>query len=190
LSAGTDSLPKHIRAFIAVRIPRNVLEELGTIQQKLQLEFHDVSWTRPEAMHLTLQFLGNVESNRLESLTEILSAAARVQAVFKVELSALGSFNNRVLWVGIGRGAAELTSLAESMRSLAKDFGDHREERSFSAHVTLGRFRQRARGVELALQKISPPHFTAWSVDHVELIRSELSPRGSRYTTLASFNLS
>ncbi len=140
-------------------------------------------------MHLTLQFLANVKSERLAALSNALSAAVRAHASFELQLSTLGSFGNRVLWVGVARGADELSLLAETVRRAAKDFGSHEEDRAFNAHVTLGRFRQRGRGVVSVLRDFSPASFTPWQVNEVELIRSELSPKGSRYTTLASFHL-
>jgi len=189
LSASSESLPPKIRAFIAVRIPPAVLEQLATVQQQMKNEFRDVSWTRPEAMHLTLHFLGNVKSDRLALLADALLAAAHGLSSFELWLSKPGSFNNRVLWVGVGQGVNELTSLAEAMRGAAKNFGSQEEDRAFNAHVTLGRFRQRARGVDSVLQRIPAPSFTPWRVSSIELIRSELSSNGSRYTMLGSFNL-
>lgn len=190
MSAGHDKLPPHVRAFIAVRIPPAVLEQLAAVQRQMKNEFSDVSWTRMEAMHLTLHFLGNVKSDELALLADALSAAASAHSAFELQISQPGSFNNRVLWVGVGQGADELASLAEIVRRSARIFGNHEEDRAFNAHVTLGRFRHRARGVDSALQKIPTPSFTSWRVSSIELIRSELSPTGSRYTTLGRFNLS
>ena len=56
-----SDLPEKIRAFVAVRIPETVLAQLASVQQQLKGKFSDVSWTRAEAMHVTLQFLGNVD---------------------------------------------------------------------------------------------------------------------------------
>ena len=149
-----------------------------------------MSWSRPEAMHITLLFLGNIRSDDLPRLENALAAAVRAHAFFEIELSGLGSFNNRVLWAGVEKGSDELTTLANSVRAAAKHFGNHEEERAFNAHITLGRFRGRGRGVEAGLKRIPPPRFKPWRVDHVELIRSELSPKGSRYTPLGTVHLS
>jgi 2'-5' RNA ligase len=184
-----NELPKLVRAFIAVRIPERTLFQLAQVQEQLKAKFRDVSWTRPEAMHVTLQFLGNIESARLNELADAVSRATKTFPQFVLELSGLGSFGNRVLWVGLQQGAQPLTELAQAMHEVGKGFGHHEEERAFNAHVTLGRFRQRSQGVTATLRSITPPAFEPWRVQHVELIRSELSPRGSRYTTLATFPL-
>jgi 2'-5' RNA ligase len=189
LKISCESLPEKIRAFVAVRIPSNTLEQLAAVQERLKQQLENVSWTRAEAMHLTLRFLANVKSAKLPTLTNALRADVRTHKSFELQLVTLGSFSNRVLWVGVGRGGEELTALAETVRDAAKHFGSHEEERPFNAHVTLGRFRERGRGVSAVLKNFPPTLFTPWRVDHVALIRSELSPKGSRYTMLASFSL-
>jgi RNA 2',3'-cyclic 3'-phosphodiesterase len=182
-------LPEKIRAFVAVRIPDKVLAQLGSVQQQLKHEFQEVSWTRAEAMHLTLLFLGNIESARLPELIPALRDATRELNAFEIELSGIGSFGNRVLWVGLKRGAEQLTLLANSLRDAAKAFAAHEEKRPFNAHVTLGRFRRAARGVPRILAALPAPRFDSWHADHFDLIRSELSPKGARHTTLADFPL-
>jgi 2'-5' RNA ligase len=189
LNANMSDLPERIRAFIAVRIPEAVLAQLISAQDQLKRKFAGVSWTRAEAMHVTLQFLGNVESARLPELqTALRRATAQIQS-FDMELAGLGSFDNRVLWAGVIRGTEPLSGLAEAVRRATKGFGAHKEERAFSAHVTLGRFRRPGRGVAAALREIPAPAFGLWRVGEIELIRSELSPHGSRYTTLAIADL-
>jgi 2'-5' RNA ligase len=185
----SDELPERIRAFVAVRIPTPQLVQLTALQDELKRKFTDVSRTRPEAMHLTLQFLGNVESARLDQLKQALSDASREIRAFNLQFSAPGSFGDRVLWVGVAGDVGDLTHFAESIRAATKSFGSHEEERAFNAHVTLGRFRGRGRQVASTLRTIRVPVFTAWLMDEIELIRSELSPRGARYTTLAEFRL-
>ena len=174
---------------MAVRIPAGVIAQLISVQAQLKHEFHDVTWTRPEAMHLTLQFLGNVRASELPQLSKVLAATAKVHRSFKLGLVDAGSFGNRVLWVGAGQGATELKSLAEAVRAAAGPFAEHQEEREFNAHVTLGRFRERGCGVDAVLSKMTLAAFTPWHVEGLELIRSELSPKGSRYSTLIEWPL-
>ena len=182
----SSPLPETVRAFVAVRIPEAVLAQLVSVQQQLKRKFSDVSWTRAEAMHLTLQFLGNIKSARLPELQAALRQATKQIPSFEMELAGLGSFGNRVLWVGVSRGAESLTDLAEAVRRATKGLGTHEEERGFNAHVTLGRFRRPFRGGDVGLREFGAPHSGLWQVSAVALIRSELSPRGSRYATLAA----
>jgi 2'-5' RNA ligase len=184
-----SDLPATIRAFVAVRIPDDILAQLAAFQKQLKADFRSVSWTRPEAMHLTLQFLGNIQASHLPALSGGLKAATRAHPPFALQLAGAGVFGNRVLWVGVGAGAAPLKQLANAVRLAAKDFAAHEETRDFNAHVTLGRQREPERGAAAILRKAPAPDLRPWQVEDVELIRSELSPKGSRYTTLETFPL-
>lgn len=170
---------------MAVRIPDEVRAQLAEVQRQLKSELRDVAWTRPEAMHLTLQFLGNIESARVQELEWVLAGAARKHTPFELALGALGSFNDRVLWIGLERGSEPLQRLAEDVRIAAKEFSEHEENRTFNGHVTLGRCRRPVRRSGALLRNVRVPKFQPWTATGFELFRSELSPQGSRYTTLA-----
>ena len=184
-----SDLPEKIRAFIAVRIPDSVRAQIGGVQQQLKRELRDVSWTRPDAMHLTLQFLGNVESARLPELETALRGASGSVTPFELAVGRTGSFGDRVIWVGVELGEKSLQDLAECVRQTAQPFAQHEEARDFNGHVTLGRLRRPNRRIENALRQVLAPSFPKWTVREFELIRSELSPQGSRYTTLATIPL-
>lgn len=184
-----NGLPEQVRSFIAIAVPASVRADLVSLQRELKPTFRYVSWTRPEAMHLTLQFLGNIESACLPGLEIFLCAATHNLASFELALGRIGSFGNRVIWVGLERGAEPLHQLANAVASATRPFIARTEERACNPHVTLGRSRRPARGLAMVLRRFSMPQIPAWAVNHFELIRSELSPHGSRYTTLASFPL-
>jgi 2'-5' RNA ligase len=184
-----SELPSHVRAFVAVTIPDVVIAQLAAFQQRLKAEFRDVSWTRPEAMHLTLQFLGAVASESLPGLTEALENATTGMKSFEVQIAGAGSFGNRVLWVGVGRGRDSLRQMAAAVVKATLPFTAVREARDFNGHVTLGRLRVPASRTASVLRSVAAPAFEGWRVDRFELIRSELSPKGARYTTLATFPL-
>jgi 2'-5' RNA ligase len=81
-----SELPPHLRAFVAVRVPDDVIAQVTAFQQQLKPEFRSVSWTRPAAMHLTLQFLGNIPSTCLPALTEGLELVATRHRSFSLAL--------------------------------------------------------------------------------------------------------
>jgi 2'-5' RNA ligase len=184
-----SDLPARIRAFVAVPLPEPVRGELHRFQQRLKRELPEVSWTRSEAMHLTLRFLGNIDSACLSELQAALSQATREVRAFKLSLGDTGSFGNRVIWIGLAQDVEPLAELAERVRVATEPVCAHEESRPFNAHVTLGRLRQPRREVSAALDKFQPPRCAPWIANHFELIRSELSPHGSRYTILAEFAL-
>ena len=183
------SLPERIRAFVAVPIPDAQREQLAEVQQAMRGQFRQVSWTRPEAMHLTLLFLGDIESSAVPVLAQRLGDAAAAMAPFDLELGEPGSFGERVLWIGLRQGARELTPLAEKVRDAAQEFGNREEERAFHGHVTLGRAQRRG-GLASGLARCPrPAPFAPWTAREIELLRSELHPKGARYSILGRFAL-
>jgi RNA 2',3'-cyclic 3'-phosphodiesterase len=150
---------------------------------------HDVAWVAPDNFHLTLKFLGPVDAERLAPLTETLTSAAAVYSSFQLEIRGLGAFPSparpRVLWAGIDAGAASAAMLATRLDEALATLGFEREARAFSPHVTLGRVRQPHAQPRLAEALGGSRSFGRVDVTRVSLMRSDLSPRGARYTELA-----
>lgn len=185
-----SELPEKIRAFIAVRLPDSVRAQVAEVQRQLKPNLPDVTWTRPEAMHLTLQFLGDIESHAVTNLGHSLRDDTRALVAFDLQLAAVGSFGNRVLWIGLARGEEPLQQLAAAVHQATGEFAAHQEARAFHPHVTMGRCRRPVRGLNAALREVRLPDFESWRANEFELIRSELSPHGSRYTILDHVPLS
>ncbi|HYE91437.1 MAG TPA: RNA 2',3'-cyclic phosphodiesterase [Terriglobales bacterium] len=149
-----------------------------------------VSWTAPDNYHVTVKFLGNVDGGRVDAIAAALHDAARGQAPFTLVVGGLGAFPSatrpRVLWAGITAGGDALTTLAGAVDARLTQLGLPREERDFSPHVTIGRVRETRRFPGLAAALDGHGELGRVAVDAVVLMRSELSPRGARYTPLAS----
>jgi 2'-5' RNA ligase len=140
--------------------------------------------TRVESIHLTLAFVGDVAEDRLPGLT---AAADAVRGVaFSLGLDRLGYWaNNRLCWAGCSAVPAALASLASDLRAALRDAGFAVEHgrAGFVPHVTL--VRKMAHG--MADQPIEP--IVAWHCPAFVLVRSRLSPTGSRYERLHEFPL-
>ena len=149
-----------------------------------------VGWVARDNVHITLKFLGNVERERLGAIERALGVAAAASAVFDLGMESVGAFPSRtrprVLWAGVGAGAAELTALAARVDDELAAVGLPRETRPFAAHATLGRVREPHANPHLAEALGAPESFGRQRVTAIALMRSELSPRGARYTALAS----
>lgn len=154
-----------------------------------------MSWVAPENFHVTVKFLGNVDEARVQSVIDALHTAARRHAPLDLEIGGLGAFPSatraRVLWAGLIVGAAPLGAVAASVDDELAPLGFPREDRPFSPHITLARVREPRRAPELAeaLGAASGRRFGHVAVSDIALMRSDLSPRGARYTTLASVAL-
>ena len=181
---GAEPVTRSVRAFVAVPIPERIQAELGVFQTKLKRTLEGVSWTRPESIHLTLHFLGNVETARLDELRLAFETAASTHAPFSLEIADAGSFGNRVIWTGARGDVEPLTQLADSIRAATASFGTNVEERAFKAHVTLGRLRTPQRGLSATLREFEKRRFGEWRVDRVHLYESRLSPHGATHTVL------
>lgn len=155
-----------------------------------------MSWVAPENFHLTLKFLGGVDEARVTAVAGALHEAAAPHAAFDIEIVGLGAFPSatrpRVLWAGVRAGHDALAALADAVDGALARLGFPREERAFSPHVTLARVREPRRAPALAgaLSAAAAQLFGRVVVREATLMRSQLSPRGARYTPLAAAPLS
>ena len=148
-----------------------------------------MAWVAETNLHVTLKFLGQIEESRVGAITEGLASVAARTPAFALDVRGLGAFPTparpRVLWVGL-EPAAPLRALAGEVDAALAALGFARESRSFAAHVTLGRVRESRRHPALAAALARPVQCGRLTVSRVSLMRSELHPRGARYTELAS----
>ncbi|MBN2375750.1 MAG: RNA 2',3'-cyclic phosphodiesterase [Sedimentisphaerales bacterium] len=185
-----------IRCFIAVELEESVKVELGRMQKRLakQLRGNEfgINWVKPERIHLTLKFLGDVDETLVPEICSAVSEAAEHFGPIEIELSGLGCFgpNNRparVLWAGIVTGAEVLGELAGAidMNLGLLDFGQ--ERRKFSPHLTLARIKQPNAGkaVRNLLEKEAVEVIAGQTVSEITVFQSELTQSGPIYTSLA-----
>jgi 2'-5' RNA ligase len=190
------STADNLRAFIALPLEPVLAAEIKKVQQRLNAPGGAVRWISPEQLHLTLQFLGNVDTGRLDDLAAALRRACACTAPFRLALEGAGCFPNtkspRVVWIGIQGDLEPLRKLQEQIAQETTHFGDHGDQRAFQPHLTIGRVK--ASGLEgrkagQAIELATVPKLGDWTVHLVLLVRSELASDGSRYTTLASVAL-
>ena len=152
----------------------------------------DVGWVAPENFHITLKFLGAIDLDRVEVVAASLGKAVAGAGAYEVVVEGLGAFPSptraRVVWAGVKDGHEPLARIAARVEQALAEVGFPPEERAFSAHVTLGRVREPRRNPELAaaIDAAATRRFGARPVGSVSLMRSDLSPRGARYTELVS----
>jgi 2'-5' RNA ligase len=178
---------------VAVPLPDDLRQRLAATVDRLRPHASDVAWVAPANLHVTLKFLGQIDPGRVPALTEALRAAAAPHAPFTLAVTGLGAFPTpgrpRVIWAGLADAAGALRRLAGAVDAAAAALGVPAETRPFAAHVTLGRVREARRQPRLAEALERPESFGALAVTRVCLMRSELSPRGARYTELAALPL-
>jgi len=185
-----------LRAFIAIELPAQVCDAIQKQTTRLRQTLGDdlVRWIPTQNMHLTLKFLGDINTSHLEFLKQLLAREADSHPQFNLQLGGLGSFPNsrkpRLLWIGI-QTPKDLASLQKSIEAGTTRLGYEQEERAFSPHLTIGRVRQTVSPQELqkirtALDTIQLGNIGIARVDSVHLFKSDLQPSGSIYTKLFS----
>jgi len=178
-----------MRAFIAFELPDGVRGELAAVSSRLQRQLAGTPWrwVPPENMHLTLQFLGEVEEAQMNGIVAAMQAAAADHAPMPVHLDGLGAFPNprrpRVLWAGLAAppGLAELQA---KLSAVLDELGFPPERSRFTPHLTLARARgQAAPGVAEALTAEAPQRVSA-ALSEIVLFESQLKRGGAVYNPL------
>src|SRR3990167_10081867 len=133
---------KTIRTFIAIELPAKIIGGLKEIQDELKDGTNKVTWVKPENIHLTIKFLGDIEADKIDSIAGLLKSAAAKNRSFDISVKGVGGFptidNPRVLWVGIEEGNVNLSALYNNIEDALSAIGFEKEERPFKPHLTLG----------------------------------------------------
>ncbi|MDT5157640.1 MAG: 2,3-cyclic 3-phosphodiesterase [Acidobacteriota bacterium] len=188
----TTDAQKHWRIFCAIELPAEVKASVAAHAARVRESFSQAraSWERPEKLHLTLKFLGDVKVARVESLTLAVERATLAFAPFGLTIAESGAFPTqglpRVLWLGVADESGELARLQNSLEDECAAEGFTREGRDFKPHLTIARLRSPGGARSLA-DAHRETHFEpqTFTVSELVLMRSELGPAGSRYTPLS-----
>ena len=185
-----------VRAFIAIHLNEALQKELAAAQKSLPLG-PAVRWTRPEQIHLTLKFLGEIPAESAEELAASLRRGCETLAPFSLRFDGLGCFPNhkkpRIVWVGLGGDLEALQELFRRVDYECVTLTGRSEDRPFTPHLTLGRVKdthaRELQRIGTALQTAKISLRGEWTVREVSLMRSELTPKGAIHTELAQIEL-
>ena len=178
-----------IRAFIAVDLELQVIENICRTIDDLRPLLPAIRWVSPRNFHLTLKFLGDIEETRIHEIGAVLADRICPFPRLSINAKGLGVFPSlrrpRILWVGLAGSA--ITTLATRVESVLQPLGFAAEQRPFTPHLTIGRWRQLDRpsktlGEELARWR--KLEFGDSVVDKIILYQSVLKPEGATYQTL------
>lgn len=182
-----------MRLFVALDLPADLRRRLAALVGSLRAGLPDANWVRPEAVHLTLAFLGERPEDEAPLLRAALVPVFARHAPFVVQVGGAGVFPRRrearVLWLGLDGGSA----LEELQREVAERVHEvlslEPEGRPFRPHLTLGRCRRPWPARAVRRFEESAQLEAELLVDHGSLIESTLSPDGSVYEEVARFPL-
>ena len=182
------------RVFLAIDPPEAVLKKIAAIQEALRKNIHgSISWVRPQGIHLTLKFFGDIGRKDIGEISRLVSGHAAASRELKLDVQGLGVFPNsrrpRVLWIGVGGDVVRLIDLQQAIDRGLEACGFKREERPFRAHLTLARIKspQGLAGIDKTLAEKGPESAGSFEAKGLTLFKSDLTPKGAIYTVLADF---
>lgn len=188
-----------IRAFLAIRLPDDVTAALGHLtDQMAQARVGGLKPVRPENMHLTLKFFGNINARQVESIVDTVTHTVKSIRPFTLRLGNVGAYPNnrspRVLWVGLDGDVAPLQDIHRRIESALGQIAIKPDTREFRPHLTIARIRDRTPHNERrrAAEALFSAEFRfglSIPVDRFSLMRSILKPEGLHYSSLAEIPL-
>ncbi len=180
-----------MRLFIALNLPAELRSRIATdVLAPLRARLPGVRWVREETLHVTLLFLGERGETEAHEARAVVREVAAKHKPFEVSLGGLGVFPNparpRVVWLGL-EGQSPVQKLHRALMGEHARLGVPLENRTYRPHITLGRVpppseagARKALGPALAAVRFE----TLVTFGSVELMKSELTPRGPYYTVL------
>jgi 2'-5' RNA ligase len=188
-------LPPVVRVFFAIDLPDSIKRSLAVYMDSLrkQSKSSKIRWARPENLHVTLQFLAEVQREDIPAMTEsVQTELVKAESPIQMSLRHLHLFPDphrpRVLVIDI----APQDELARWSALIGKGIqaaGYDIETRSFRAHLSIGRIKTSQMTALSFLSSAAPPALGAIPVNEVVLFQSEPQPDGSRYIPLTRITL-
>ncbi len=182
-----------IRTFIAIEIPSYIKQKIEKFTAKYREERLPIKWVNNDSLHLTVKFLGDVESERIGLINNALHEALSDVNSFSVIVGSCSVFPHRksprILWIGLTDRDETLQKVYEKTEEALNDLGFAPEKRAFSPHLTIGRIKGRipAAFTERFLADNFPP--MSFEVKSINVMKSTLKPSGAVYTVLQEIEL-
>jgi 2'-5' RNA ligase len=168
--------------------------KLKTLTKELKKDVKDASWVRPENIHLTLRFMGEVSAELAAETAAALKPVARAHEPFMLKAGGVAGFPNRnrprILCLEIEESGA-LKELHEDIETALARIGIKREARPLRAHLTLCRFRLKRGGRAQEPFTGGPSHDInmEFRVGSFEIFKSVLAPTGAIHSVIESIEL-
>ena len=186
-----------MRVFVAVEISEQVRAQIAERIEFLRHRFPDlrVGWEKPEKLHLTMKFLGEIAPEKLPDLIQAVERATSGFKFFSLEIKNVGAFPPRgaarVLWLGVLDASGNLKEIQRRLELECAAVGFEPEKRDFKPHLTIARLKEPQRARELVKLHLATDFPAAsFDVPALTVFQSVLQPTGSRYTILFKGNLS
>ncbi len=185
-----------LRSFIAIDPSAEVAVRLAEAIDRMRQGSGGIRWMREDQFHLTLRFLGSVEEEGLETIASRLEELSRKFSPLALEVRGIGFFPSpdrpRIVWAGIVGETEPLAALYEGVELAVQGLTPvSKEARVFRPHITIGRVHEphKRYGMQRILSIGEVAEFGPFTADQLLLYKSDLTPKGARYTKLQTFKL-
>ena len=184
------------RTFCAFELPQWLRVLINEHAQRVREAVPEAaaSWSRAENIHLTVKFFGNVDHATVPVISKALARVAKEFSPIGITVGATGVFPRasrpQVLWIGIDDRTGALAKLQKRVEDECAREGFPKEDRAFRPHLTIARIRTPHNANQLAEAHLHTEFAAVELVlDELILFRSELSPKGSKYTPISRSRL-
>jgi RNA 2',3'-cyclic 3'-phosphodiesterase len=184
-----------MRVFVAISLPTELKVKLVTLQQEFRQTSLDATWVKEAGFHVTLKFLGEIQTARIQSIAASMIETAQQYHPFRVMIKGVSIFPNelhpRVLWVGLEDEGGVLGRLQRGLEESLAQEGFPHEERSYNPHLTLARLKQIKHQTEFrtCMDRYRDAEIGHFEVNSLELLESQLHPLGARYSLIKAVAL-
>lgn len=178
------------RSFFALDLPKDIQEEIAVIINNLkkQRKYHNLRWSKPENLHLTMRFLGNISSLQCEKIISQVRESVKELESFTVSFDDLIVFPSSKHPIVLALKPEPFLTLLKLNQLIEKSLTNcevQEELRAFAPHLTLCKIRNK-RHFNAPIIKLPQLKFV---VNNLQLYRSDPTAEGSKYTLLASIPL-
>lgn len=182
-----------IRTFVAVPLPEPWIAYAAGVAAGFSKGVRGVSWVKPENLHFTIRFLGDLGESGVSRAGDAVARGAEGLHAPVAALGGLGVFPSwarpRVVWLGLAAGDEALREVGRAVNEAIDRAGFDRADKPFRPHLTLGRVREGAGGLEALRAASLPPPPPPAPLDRIVVMKSDLHPSGARYTALREVRL-
>lgn len=184
-----------VRTFIGISLEHSVVAEISQELSYLKHKFPNINWVKPQNIHITLKFLGNIEPNDLRGVFNKVDQIGHSVLPFALSIQSATVLPDckrpRVVCAGTGMGTDEIVKLQKKVEECYDEFTNSSENKQYYPHVTLGRIKKPsyALGFEEYLSDLDNIDFGITDVDELVVYMSELGNNGAEYSPMYKIRL-
>ncbi len=185
-----------MRTFLAADIETGVKEKINILMDRFRHREKNIKWVKPENIHITIYFFGEVNAQDLNILEQIIENAIRALHPFTVSVREISAFPSikrpRVLWIGVDNPFRELNAIYDSINKelQVSTINVNRDSKGYTSHITIGRVKSRYDTKILKdINNNREQVFGTFQIKNVVLYQSILMKEGPKYEPLKIFEI-